>query len=282
MALSKLELYEQAVASFDRALQYDSNTYNAWYCKGNALFYLKRYKEAIDCYEQAANIRPDSYAAWENCGLALSKLELYEPAIYSLNHALEIQPDDYGILWARGNAFYDWGRIKEAVGDYEKALAIKPDAQEVWTLYGNALFTLKRYKQAIESYERVLALQIEVGDRRGELGTLLALAHLYIINSRIQDGALAQHQAGAIARELNLSPDDPLYSQASTASFLPETMPSMISKMGWMLNLMGFAQKGKLQFGLFFVVLLLFATASVAFMPVTFAWGLIKKLVRKT
>jgi len=55
--------YEQAIASFDRAIQRESNAYEALYGKGNALFYLKRYEEAIDCYERAASIKPDSCIA---------------------------------------------------------------------------------------------------------------------------------------------------------------------------------------------------------------------------
>lgn len=102
-------------------------------------------------------------------------------------------------------------------------------------------------------------------------------------NSRIKDGTLAQHQAGAIAKELNLLPDDPLYPMASTtAMFSTEQMSSITNKMGWMLDLMSFAQKGKLQTGFFVVVWLLLATASVVFLPITFAWGLLKKLVGRT
>lgn len=276
--------YEQAISCFDRAIEQESNVYEAWYGKGNALFALERYEEAIDCYEQSASINPDSYVAWESRGLALYKLKLYEDAISSLNRALEIKPDSYATFWARANAFYCLGRMEEAVEDYDKALEIKPDASEVWEVKGDTLVALQRHKQAIESYEKALAIQREAGDRRGELGTLLALSHLYITNSRIKDGALAQHQAGAIAKELNLAPDDPLYSMASTAAMLStEQMSSIINRMGWMLDLMSFAQKSKLQTGLFVgVVWLLLATVSVVFLPITFAWGLLKKLVGRT
>ncbi len=180
-------------------------------------------------------------------------------------------------MWTRGNALYGLGRIEEAVEDYNKALAIKPDVQEIWTLQGEALSDLKRYEQAVNSYEKALAIQQQVGDRRGKLGTLLALAHLYMVNSRIKDGALAQHQASAIAKELNLSPDDPLYPIASSvAMFSTEKMSSIINKMGWMFDLMSFAQKGKLQAALFTIVWLLFTTASVVFMPFTFGGGYLK------
>lgn len=281
--------YEQAIASFERAIQQDSNAYGTWYCKGNALFYLKRYEEAINCYEQAASINPNSYIAWESRGLALYALELYEAAISSLNRALEIQPNNYGTSWAKGNALYRLGRIEEAVEDYHKALTVKPDAQEVWTLQGKALSDLKRYEQAVNSYEKALAIQPEVGDRRGEVNTLLSLIPLYIFNGRIQDSFLAQKQTIEIGTELYLSPDDPLYPLTSNvAKIPPETFPALMSlsnrmdEMGWIGRLIGFATKGKVQSGLSFVVWLLFATAFVALLPITFGWWLIKKLVRRT
>ena len=94
------------------------------------------------------------------------------------------------------------------------------------------------------------------------------------------------YQAGAIARELNLSPDDSLYPVASiAANTSPETVLSTISpisKTGWMGKLMGFATRGKLQAALFIIVWLLFTTASVVFIPITFGWWLLKKLVRRT
>lgn len=74
------------------------------------------------------------------------------------------------------------GRIEEAIKDYSKALIIQPDAQEVWKLQGNALSALKRYEQALNSYEKALAIQREVGDRRGEVNTLISLAPLYTLD----------------------------------------------------------------------------------------------------
>ena len=196
--------YEQAISCLERAIQHDSNAHDAWHCKGNAFYYLKRYEETIDCYERAVSIKPDKYISF----------------------------------WGRGIALYCLAKMDEAMKDYDQALAIEPDASEVWKLRGDALSALKRYEQALISYERALAIQREVGDRRSEIITLLSLTPIYTFNGRIQDGFLAQHQAGAIARELNLSPDDPFYPLASSAANISrETMLSMISpisKTGWM------------------------------------------------
>jgi tetratricopeptide (TPR) repeat protein len=92
---SDAEQYEQAITSFDRALQDDPNAHDAWYCRGNALFYLKRHEEAINSYEQATRIQPDIFLAWESHGLSLMQLQRYKEAIASLNRAVEIRSDSY-------------------------------------------------------------------------------------------------------------------------------------------------------------------------------------------
>jgi tetratricopeptide (TPR) repeat protein len=242
--------YEQAISCFDRAIQHNSNAHDAWHCKGNAFYYLKRYEEAIDCYERAVSIKPDKYISF----------------------------------WARGIALYCLAKMDEAMKDYDRVLAIKPDTSEVWKLRGDALSALQRNKQALDSYEKALELQRKAGDRRGEISTLLCLTPIYTFNGRTQDSFLAQYQAGAIAKELNLSPDYPLYPLASNPDNMsPETITSIasrIDKTDWMGKLMGFATK--LLSALFFIIWLLSATVSVAFLPFTGGWWLIKKLVRRT
>lgn len=278
--------YEQAITSFDRALQYNPNAHDAWYCKGNALFYLKRYEEAINSYEQATRIQPDSFFAWESYGLALIQLQRYEEAIACLNRALETRSDNYSTFWARGNAFTGLGKTEEAVKDFNKALEINPDAHEIWAPLGQALYYLKRYKQALFSYEKALAFQQETGDRRGEISTLEALTILYPFNGKIQEGFSAQFRAGEIAKGLNLSPDDPLYSLALMGDSIPTesilSAAASLDKMGWMTKLMGFAMKGKLQGSLFIVVWLLFFIGTVMFFPITAIWRFLRKLIKQT
>jgi len=59
-----------------------------------ALEALQRYEEALASYDKAIEIKPDNYYAWQNRGSALGYLQRYEEAIASYKKVIEIKPDD--------------------------------------------------------------------------------------------------------------------------------------------------------------------------------------------
>ena len=69
MTLSNLEKYEEAVVSYDKALQLQPNDEFAWNLRGNILSDLERYEEAIVSYDKALTLQPDFYIVWDNRGL---------------------------------------------------------------------------------------------------------------------------------------------------------------------------------------------------------------------
>ncbi|MFM6157291.1 MAG: tetratricopeptide repeat protein, partial [Sphaerospermopsis kisseleviana] len=61
----KLQRYEDAFASYNKAVTYKKNHYESWYSMGNALFNLQRYQEAIKSHDQAIKYKPDYQQAIE-------------------------------------------------------------------------------------------------------------------------------------------------------------------------------------------------------------------------
>jgi len=53
LQLSQASAYEEAIISFDRALQLYANGAETWYFKGVALYELQRYTDAATCFRQA-------------------------------------------------------------------------------------------------------------------------------------------------------------------------------------------------------------------------------------
>jgi|GEM_PF-4529823 len=72
----------------------------AWNNKGNALGNLGRNEEALKSYDKALEIDPKYALAWNNKGNALGNLGRHEEAIKSCEKALEIAP---GAVLVRGN-----------------------------------------------------------------------------------------------------------------------------------------------------------------------------------
>jgi tetratricopeptide (TPR) repeat protein len=57
--LRNLGRLEEAIASYDKALEFKPDSYEAWYNRGYALGNLGRGEEAIASYEKALEIKPD-------------------------------------------------------------------------------------------------------------------------------------------------------------------------------------------------------------------------------
>jgi tetratricopeptide (TPR) repeat protein len=69
-----LKNYDDAIKSYDKALELDPEYASAWVNKGSALYKLGLYHDAIADYDKAIRIDPQSALAWNHKGLALKKL----------------------------------------------------------------------------------------------------------------------------------------------------------------------------------------------------------------
>jgi tetratricopeptide (TPR) repeat protein len=155
--------YEEAVTSYDRALEINPKNDSAWYNRSSALGSLGKFEDVVTSCDRALEINPKNDSAWYNRGRALNNLGRYEEAIKSSDHALAIKPDSDYAWNNRGLALDDLGRLDEAIESYDHALEIKPDKDSAWYNRGNALNNLGRYEEAIESFDRY-----KVNDQLGQ------------------------------------------------------------------------------------------------------------------
>ncbi|NCQ99530.1 MAG: tetratricopeptide repeat protein, partial [Microcystis aeruginosa L211-101] len=147
----------------------------------NALVNLGRYEEAIASYDQALEFKPDKHEAWTNRGIALGNLGRYEEAIASYDRALEIKPDDHEAWHNRGNALDNLGRYEEAIASYDRALEFKPDLHEAWNGRGWAICSLSKNRISTPSLEALIYRKpiVALNDREPHLfGLREALPHL--------------------------------------------------------------------------------------------------------
>lgn len=103
MVLAESGLYEEAIASFDRAIGAKPDFFAAWASKGDALLSVDRPEEAIASFDRAIELSVVATAAagatetalaatWAGKGNALANLGRAEEAIASFDQALEIEP----------------------------------------------------------------------------------------------------------------------------------------------------------------------------------------------
>ncbi len=181
----KKELFREALDCFEIALQDERGQKDPelWNNHGLSLAGLKRFEEAIASYDKALQIKPgarfvdrvqplaqkeDYYLWWFNRGTALVDLQRYQEAIADLDKALAIK-SDYGFVWFfRGLALFRLERYEEARISYRRSVLLSPNSpynikakhlfsvQDYVVFYGEAeaKSRLGRYKDAIQAFDR--------------------------------------------------------------------------------------------------------------------------------
>jgi tetratricopeptide (TPR) repeat protein len=163
-SLDDLGRYEEAISSYDKAVEFKPDFHEAWNNRGISLRKLGRYEEAISSYDKAVEFKPDYHEAWNNRGISLRKLGRYEEAISSYDKAVEFKPDYHEAWYNRGISLDDLGRYEEAISSYDKAVEFKPDYHEAWYNRGISLDDLGRYEEAISSYDKAVEFKPDFHD----------------------------------------------------------------------------------------------------------------------
>lgn len=158
-ALCDQGIYDQAIASYDKALSLRPDDPQAWFGRGNMAAALGRFEDAIASYDRSTEIEPDDYQAWNNRGYALHRLGQYEGAIASYDKAIYCKADCYPAWNNRGFALFHLGQYEAAISEFDQALVLHPHYPEALHNRGNALKALGRLEEAIASYDRAIALK---------------------------------------------------------------------------------------------------------------------------
>ncbi len=190
VVLIDLERWEEAVASFDRALAIQP-TPMAWTNRASALQRLGRLQESLDSADRALAIARDYPLALHNRGVALRALGRIEEALGAFDAVLAAAPQTTEAWIERAAALYEARRFEEALASSERAAALNPQSVRAWIGKAAALKSLRRHGEALEAYDRVrlLAPQTALDDDRA----------LCLFKLRRFDAALAAYDA-ALAR----------------------------------------------------------------------------------
>jgi tetratricopeptide (TPR) repeat protein len=157
LALMRLNRFEDALASYDRALAVWRDHAEAWCNRGAALHELKRFDEALASYDCALALQPRYAEALCYRGASLRQLKRTEEALASCDNALAIQPDYASALWNRGDLLAELKRFDEALLSYDRASACGQDSADLHYNRGTALLELKRFDEALVSFDHALA-----------------------------------------------------------------------------------------------------------------------------
>ena len=100
---------------------------NAWCLKGNALLELERYEEALQSFDRAINLRPDLSEAWQGKGSSLLRLNRGDEALAALKKA----PHTYLACYEKGCALWSLGRHNEAMDALQESIKLNRDDRSI-------------------------------------------------------------------------------------------------------------------------------------------------------
>lgn len=157
--LLKLNRPDDAIASYEKALEIDKNFYEALLGKANTLSGIKRRDEARAAYDQAIQVRPENYLVWYNRGILLARdFQDHNEALKSYEQAIKQRDDFYPAWLNKGTELLELKRYNEALVAFDKAKTLNSKDPIVYANRGFALEQLGRNQQACDSYKQGIQL----------------------------------------------------------------------------------------------------------------------------
>jgi tetratricopeptide (TPR) repeat protein len=153
-----LEMYNEALSSFDYAVLIDESFIGGYLEKAKTLEALERYQEAIDNYLITLELDDPTAFAYVRIGECYERLQKYEDAISYYKKAVHEDP-----LLDRGwvlltNLHYNEGSNQEASYYISKALKIDEDNSLYWRKYSEIKLKLNFFEEAVSGFDKCLIL----------------------------------------------------------------------------------------------------------------------------
>jgi tetratricopeptide (TPR) repeat protein len=145
----------EAVLGFQHALKLNPSRWEAANKSGHLLFRLERFEEALAHFDLCDQLQPNHSLTLHMRALALRGLKRYEESLADNLRAHQLDPADHNNCNNIGDALQSLGRPEEAVEWFDKALARKPDFIAAINNKAFSLTQLHRFDEAFAIYQRL-------------------------------------------------------------------------------------------------------------------------------
>jgi tetratricopeptide (TPR) repeat protein/TolB-like protein/predicted Ser/Thr protein kinase len=203
MLLNGTGEYEAALAEWQKALQLEKTSDEAY--RGLALAYeqLGRLDRVEATYQRAIDLRPHYWASYNYLGVFYYRQARYGDAEKMFSRVVALVPDSYRGYSNLGAIYMLQGRYAEALRTLQRSVDIRATSSGYSNL-ATAFFHLKNYDEAARTYER--ATQVDPGEYM--LWWNLGDAY-YWDTGRRPEAAKAYRKAIALGKEkLAVNPKD--------------------------------------------------------------------------
>ncbi len=196
--------YEQAASEFERALDSEPTSDDAYRGLAFAFQRMGKPAEAERTYRRAIELRPHYWASYSWLGVFYYHQARYQEAAEMFNQVVALVPDSIRGYYNLGATYVEQGQYAEAIAVLERSIAIRP-TDYGYTNLGNAHFFLRQYEQAARAYEQA----VKFTERDPLLWWNLGDGYYWAPGRRAQ-AAGAYRQGIVLAKEeLRVNPQDP-------------------------------------------------------------------------
>lgn len=157
-AYFRLGRFDKALSDFSRAIEIDPGLAAAYQNRGSVYYRQGQFDKAMSDYNRVIEIEPGFAVAYIDRGNIYMSQKRFDDAISDFSRAIEINPGIAAAYEKRGNAYYHKGKFSSALSDYRKALKLNPDDAVIHTSRGMAYFSLKHYREAIDEFNKAIRL----------------------------------------------------------------------------------------------------------------------------
>jgi len=167
-----LQDFHKALDAYDFALAIDHKDSLTCLQKGHVHFQLDQFDEAIETYKEYAEMTGNKWETNIFIAECYEKLEKYEDAILHYKQSLENNAKNYEALTGIAVCLLDLEKFSESMVYIEQALALNAEASDAWVYLAEAYIGLDDTSNALVSYLKSIALDADQPD------TLMAIANI--------------------------------------------------------------------------------------------------------
>jgi len=185
--------YSASVADFQRALETEPTSDEAYRGLASAYEHLGKLAYAEQTYRRAIELRPHYWASYNWLGTFYFHQGRYPEAAQMFEQVVALVPDSFRGYYNLGGVYVQWGRYQKAIAMLERSISIRPSGSAYSNL-GTAYFCQRRFADSVRTYEEAVKHDERNYVFWGNLGDAL-----YWTPGRRPQGAAAYRKAIALA-----------------------------------------------------------------------------------
>ena len=159
LIFKKMEKWDEAIRSFDKAIELKKNFSECIYEKGVVYFEKKNYKKSIEFLDEALKYDSQNHFAYFKKGQCLIVMKNFKEALNYFENAISINSKNGKYFYFKGKCLYELKRKNDAMYSFDKAIQIGThNLIESYYYKGLSLYDLQVFNEARNSLMSCLRL----------------------------------------------------------------------------------------------------------------------------